>query len=71
MDNTDKKIREIHIKVYKYIKNYLQQNNLSPSYREIAEGCEISLSNCHRLVNELQESGYVEAKSKKCRSIRI
>lgn len=72
MDTANRNLTDAHIKVYKYIRNYLFENDeLSPSYREIAEACEISVSYCHKLVDELRELGYVKAKSKKCRSIRI
>lgn len=71
MDTANKNLTDTHIKVYKYIRNYLFENDLSPSYREIAGACEISVSYCHKLVEELRELGYVKLKSGKCRSIRI
>lgn len=65
------KITDIHIKVFKYIKKYIEEDGLSPSYREIAAACEISLSYSHKLVVELKALGYVRIVGGKCRAIRV
>lgn len=65
------KITDSHIKIFKYIKKYIEENGLSPSYREIAAACEISLSHSHKLVGELKELGYLKGAGGKCRAIRV
>jgi len=65
------KLTDTHIKVYKYIKKYIEVDGLSPSYREIAAACEVSLSYSHKLVGELKDLGYVRIVWGKCRAIRI
>lgn len=67
MDQNSHTISDAHIKVFKYIK----ENSLSPSYREIAAACEISVSKSHKLVMDLKDLEYLTVVSGKCRTIRV
>ena len=67
MIDTDIQLSDKHVEIYKYIK----KQEISPTYREIANECSVSLSYSHRLVKELKEMGYIKMVGKKCRTIKI
>jgi len=64
-------LSDLHIKVYKYIKQFIQDNYVSPTYREIATDNEISLSYSHRVVKELEVLEYLDCFGGRCRGIRV
>ena len=65
----DKEIQlsDKHLEIYKYIQN----QEFSPTYREISKSCEVSLSYGHRLVQELKNMGYIKMVGRKCRTIKV
>jgi SOS-response transcriptional repressor LexA len=57
--------------VFSFIQSYQQSYQQSPSYSEIAEGCQISYKTAHKYVELLQEKGYLAHEIGKVRAIRI
>lgn len=57
--------------VYQFVKDYLKTNHLSPSLREIAEGCYLHLSTARRYVDMLVIEGRLERTRGKARTIRL
>lgn len=60
-----------HIKVYSAIKKYVKAHGVSPSLRELAWTTEISLSQIHKYLKDLESLGYIKRMSNRSRSIRI
>jgi DNA-binding IclR family transcriptional regulator len=58
-------------KVFSYIQRYSRIHQQSPSFYEIADGCEISLRTARKYVETLQEWGYLAHETGKVRAIRI
>jgi SOS-response transcriptional repressor LexA len=58
--------------VYDFIYNYIQTNDeVSPSIREIAEGCHLHVSTASRYVHLLALAGRIRIAPGKARSIRL
>jgi len=57
--------------IYDWIKDYIDQNGISPSYHEIAAGASISNVNAWRYVQLLCSAGWLEKEPRKKYSIRI
>lgn len=45
--------------VYEYIKNYIRQNGITPSMRDICKGMNINLATVWSLFNNLVDKGYI------------
>ena len=59
-------------RVYRFISDYLQQHRgLSPSQREIAEGCFINVAYVSRYLDVLEARGRLERERGRARSIRL
>lgn len=58
--------------VHQFIAKYLTENNgLSPTFREIANGCHIHLSTAAHCVDVLEAQGRVTRRRNTSRSIRL
>jgi SOS-response transcriptional repressor LexA len=57
--------------VFSFIRQYQQEHQQSPSYSEIARGCQISYKTAFKYVELLQEKGYLAHDKGKVRAIRI
>jgi repressor LexA len=59
-------------KVYCYIKEYIEKNNMSPSYDDILEAMNMkSKSNVARYILSLQERGWISKEMYKARTLRL
>ncbi len=59
-------------KVFEFIRNYIEQNNNSPSIREICEGVKLSSSaTVHGHLMRLEKKGYIIRTSSKNRCINL
>jgi|TARA_B100000029_G_scaffold113593_3_gene105917 repressor LexA len=59
-------------KVYRYIKEYIEKNNMSPSYDDILEAMNMkSKSNVARYILSLQERGWISKEMYKARTLRL
>lgn len=56
-------------KVLKWVKLYLMRNRYSPSYRDVAKGTGLSLSNAFRVIQLLAADGHLSTKPGRGRSI--
>jgi SOS-response transcriptional repressor LexA len=58
--------------VLNFIKDYLDENNqLSPTVREVASGCYMSTFYARRCLDVLEARGAITRHSRKARSIRL
>ena len=58
--------------VYDFIKSYINENNYSPTVREIMRGINTkSPSYVHNLLIRLKDKGYIDFKEHSCRTLRI
>ena len=58
--------------VYNFIKQFIEENQYSPTIREIAIGVNsASLHFIHDVVCDLKDKGYIKFKTKSARTIRI
>lgn len=57
--------------VYAFIHNYITQNHVSPSIREIAAGCYINVATVIRYLDKLEAQGKISRDLRKARSIRL
>jgi len=57
--------------VYEFIKQYIQENQIAPSYREIASQTYLSMGKIHNCVSILEAQGRITRKPNVARSIRI
>jgi SOS-response transcriptional repressor LexA len=57
--------------VFAFIQAYQQSHQQSPSFPEIAEGCQISLRTARKYVERLEKWGYLSHDKGKVRAIRI
>ena len=68
MGNISKK----RLQVLEFIKMYLREHGVPPSYETIAEGLGMSSkSNIHRIVHRLCDDGYLSVRPYKFRSIKV
>jgi DNA-binding MarR family transcriptional regulator len=58
-------------KVYDFICAYMQEQNCSPSQRDIAEGCYMALSGIQRHLDRLEAWGWIKRQEGRARSISI
>lgn len=56
---------------YKFIVNFIKENNYSPSYREIANGVGCALSTTVSRLEKLVEFGMIEMKPNCQRTIKV
>lgn len=59
------------MKIYNFIKYYINKNGYSPSLKEISEECNTSISWAHTVVNRLTDKGYISHVPNKFRTITI
>lgn len=64
-------INESYDKVFSFIQQYQRLHQQSPSFPEIADGCQISLRTARKYVETLQRWGYLRHEKGKVRAIRI
>lgn len=57
--------------VYKFLHNYISRNEMSPSIREIANGCYINVGTVMRHLDKLEGQGRIMRDLGKARSIRL
>lgn len=58
--------------IYRYIEVYLTRNSgLSPTIREIADGCHFNVSTIVRYLDILEAQGRIQRKANTSRSIRL
>ena len=57
--------------VFCFIRQYQKENQQSPSFTEIAAGCQISVRTARKYVETLQTLGYLSHEIGKVRAIRI
>jgi DNA-binding IclR family transcriptional regulator len=58
-------------KVFSFIQGYQWLHEQSPSFPEIADGCQISLRTARKYVETLQRWGYLGHEKGKVRAVRI
>lgn len=59
-------------KYFNVIKDYIQQNEMSPSYRDIQKGVEAkSVSGVHTMLYQLERRGWIKRLPTSARSIVI
>lgn len=61
----------IRQQVYQYIRTYIQENNISPSIREIATACHLAPSTAAYCLQWLEGKGMILRDPNKMRSIRL
>ncbi|MBM3263383.1 MAG: hypothetical protein FJY97_08155 [candidate division Zixibacteria bacterium] len=54
-----------------FIRRYVQSNGFSPSYREIAEGMQVSLRYIHQVVTVLEHKGALDRRPGQPRTLRV
>ena len=60
------------LKLFKFIKNYIAKNNISPSYDEMKVAVGLKSKNSVNVyINNLEERGWLKRIPGKARSIRI
>ena len=65
-------LTEKQFKLFKFIKNYITKNKISPSYEEMKVAIGVkSKSNIQRKVEQLEDRGWLTKLNKKSRSIKI
>jgi|TARA_R100000234_G_C4865686_1_gene121113 repressor LexA len=65
-------LTEKQLKLFKFIKNYITKNKISPSYEEMKVAIGVkSKSNIQRKVEQLEDRGWLTKLNKKSRSIKI
>jgi repressor LexA len=66
------KLTKRQSEVLKFVKEFLQDNDYSPSYREIAEGLGLSSpSTVHQHLHALKSKGYLDGAAEEARSIGL
>jgi repressor LexA len=59
-------------KYFSFIKKYIEENNMSPSYRDIKKAMNInSLANVHTMLYQLEKRGWIKKLPASARSIVI
>ncbi|WP_024348128.1 LexA family protein [Lacrimispora indolis] len=59
------------MEIYKFIISYIKENGYAPTYREIGEGVNLSLSSALRYIDSLEDDGWIEIKRGSPRAIKI
>lgn len=57
--------------VFRFIQQYKDENQISPSIREIADGCYLGHTSVYRHLDKLEAWGWIEREPGQARSIRI
>jgi repressor LexA len=57
--------------IYQYILDYRQRKDISPTFREIAEGAGLSLGSARAHIQALRDKGYIAWDDRAARSIHI
>jgi len=60
-----------HVKAYRYIQKYVKKNIVAPEIAEIASGIKLTVRHTYRIIDDLQDLGYISKDSHKKRSIKI
>lgn len=53
-------LRELHVKAYRFIQQFVDKKVYAPSQREVAKGIRISFRHISRIISDLCEMGYIE-----------
>ncbi len=59
------------IEIYEFIISYIKENGYAPTYREIGEGVNLSLSSALCYIDRLEDDGWIEIKRGSPRAIKI
>ena len=62
---------ESDLKVYKFIVQYIKDNGYAPTYREIANGINLTLSTVVAHINHLEIDGWITTKPYAPRAIKV
>lgn len=57
--------------IYRFIKDYVHDQRISPSYKEIADACYISISTVDKHLSKLEWQGRIARLRHQPRSIRL
>lgn len=58
--------------IYDYIKDFIQENQYSPTMREIAKAVELkSVSTVHSHLEKMREKGYIDFVNSSPRTLRV
>lgn len=57
--------------IYRYIKDYIEQEGYPPDYREIAVDCSISMGAVTYNLDKLEDEGYIRRKYRRWRGIEL
>jgi len=57
--------------VYVYICQYVEQHGFAPSLRDIAQGCQLSLSGVNHILHKLREADRIAYTPRIARSLRV
>lgn len=57
--------------VYAFIEDYMEQNSLPPSIREIAQGCYLNVSTVSRYLGILEAQGRLQRIPGKARGLKL
>lgn len=60
-----------HVKVYNFVKEYIEKNMFSPKLTEVAKGIKLTDRQSYNLINELVELGYLSKEAHRKRGIAI
>jgi hypothetical protein len=64
-------LNEPYDKVFSFIQQYQRLHQQSPSFPDIAAGCQVSVRTARKYVTALQSLGYLAHERGKVRAIRI
>ncbi len=59
------------MEIYEFIISYIKENGYAPTYREIGEGVNLSLSSALRYIDRLEDDGCIEIKRGSSRAIKV
>lgn len=65
------KLTELEMKIYEYIKAFINEHSYSPTYGEIAAACYVSKTVVFFYIERLCDKGYIAKENHKGRTIRI
>lgn len=60
-----------HVKVYRYIENYISKNVISPEVKEICKTVKVVPRHVYRILADLEKLGYIKRDNYRKRSLKI
>ncbi len=64
-------VQPSHAKVYQFIAKYIKKNVFAPMLEEISKGTKLTVRQVYRLVEQLEEMGYIKKEPQKTRGLSI